>query len=695
MPPVAESPSCLPFTPADTPHFAGLTDDEAKRRLQKFGPNTLAQVKRGAWIFEVLESLADPMALMLALAGGVYLALGERTQGAILLLALIPVLAVDVLLEARSRAALKHLASAVAPRARVVRNGIETEIATEEIVPDDVLALHEGDVVHADARVIEASNLAVDESQLTGESEPCNKSPAAVGGEGDSASRIFAGSRVLTGQGYARVEVTGAKTRFGNIARMLSEVPSDSTPLQRRTSRMVRWMAAAAIGIAIGLFALGMVRGTSTRESFLYAITFAMAAVGEEFPLVLTLFLTLGAWRLSRFGVLVRRIASVETLGSTTVICVDKTGTLTAGQFTLGVHTPVGNFSERDLLADAALACEPHPADVIERTIVGHCAEHGVDIAALYDRWQLVHDYDFDPAGKHMSHVWSSAGDGSRIVAKGALEGILEHCDVTAAERSDATLANAELAKLGLRVLAVAERNIDSSGPTGDRKVDERGLKIVGLLGFSDPVRPAVPEAIADCQRAGIRLKLVTGDHALTAHAVANATGLMHRDDAIMTGDSLDLVPPGRFAATVLETDIFARIRPEQKFAIVDTLMRSGEIVAMTGDGINDAPALKRADIGVAMGRRGTEVARAAADIVLLNDDFTSLVATVREGRHLFANLEQAFRYLLGFHVMLVATALAVPIANLPILLTPLALVWLELIVHPVSAFAFEGADPG
>jgi Ca2+-transporting ATPase len=678
----------------------GLTSAEARNRLGTFGPNVLVPARAFGRLREALHTLADPMALMLAAAGIVYLMLGERTEGFILLGALGPVLAVDVALEARSRAALGKLSLAVAPRARVVRDGRQVEVATRALVPGDILLLREGDIVHADAVVRSASNLSVDESQLTGESEPVEKRPAEQAlqtREIPERCRVFAGSRILAGQASVEVVATGRETRFGRIGRLVAEAGFEPTPLQRRTARMVRWIVLGALGAAALVFWLRFRNGVGPGDAFLYAITLAMAAVGEEFVMVLTLFLGLGAWRLSRIGVLVRHIASVETLGSTTVICLDKTGTLTLGTYSLGSHEPlVPAVSEAELLEASALACEPNPADSMERVIVEHCAEHGVDVAGLHSKWQLIHDYDFDTVGRHMSHVWKRRDNsGWCIVAKGALEGIAEHCDFRAGERERAMEANTNLAARGMRVLAVAGRFAEGpSAFTGVRSTDERSLRLFGLLGFHDPVRPEVPAAVSECQRAGVKLKLITGDHALTAHAIADATGLAHTDDGIVTGEELDRAGPEQLASMVRAKSIFARVRPEQKYAIVDALMRAGEIVAMTGDGINDAPALSRADIGVSMGRRGTEVARAAADIVLLEDNFTALVATVREGRRIFENLQNAFSYLVGFKVMLVGLALAVPLAGLPILLTPLTLVWLELVVHPVSALLFEGRTP-
>ncbi len=683
---------------AATDPLGGLSHDEAARRLKRYGPNRLVRASRGAAILAFIRTAADPMALMLAAAGAVYYALGERTDAYVLFAAIVPVLAVDVILEARSRTALKKLAGVVAPRARVVRSGVQTETPTADLVPGDLLLLKEGDIVHADAVVRSSSNLALDESQLTGEAEPVSKRPCETPGataDASEDSRVYAGSRVLEGQGFAEVTATGERTRYGDLARLVAEVGPRPTPLERKTGRMVRWMVSVAITVSALLFVVRTLGGAPAGKAFLYAVSLAMSAVGEEFLLVLTMFLSIGAYRLSQHGVLVRRLASVETLGSTTVICLDKTGTLTAGEFVLEEHLPLGpELPEDALLEAAALACEPQAADTMERKILAHCTEHGIDVDALHSRWHLEHDYAFDPVGKHMSHVWSSgdgAGGAQRIVAKGALEGIIEHCDLSQADFARAESANAEMAGRGMRVLAVAGRDARPGGFNGVRASDERGLRLFGLLGFRDPLRAAVPEAVAQCQRAGVELKLITGDHALTAHAIADAAGIVHSDDGIVTGAQLDSVDQPAFEALVRRCSIFARIRPEQKYAIVEALRRAGEVVAMTGDGINDAPALRRADIGVAMGRRGTEVARAAADIVLLEDDFSAMVATIREGRILLDNIQRAFLYLVGFKVMLVSLTLLAPVFGLPLLLLPVNLVWLEMIVHPVSALAFEG----
>ncbi len=389
------------------------------------------------------------------------------------------------------------------------------EIPGEALVPGDLLVLSEGDFIHADAEVVSASNLATDESQLTGESDPQTKKPVGTDQDQvDGSSHVFAGSRVIAGHGFVSVTTTGASTEYGRIAGLVAEAKSDRTPLERKVAGSVRWTAAVGMALSVAVFLLEISRGTAPGRAFLYSITLAMASVGEEFVLVLTVFLSVGAFRLAREGVLVRRINCVETLGSTTVICLDKTGTLTAGSYDLDTIRPfTDEMTQATLLRNAVLACEVPARDPMEIAITRACTKSGVDIEQIHRDWQLLFDYDFDPRGKHMSHVWKSTdGDAGVIVAKGALEGILEHCKIDPQSRQRVIRDNTELAGAGMRVLAVAGRASGSPGDFTDRRSeDERDLQLYGLLGFHDPVRSGVPSAIAECQRAGVRLKLVTG----------------------------------------------------------------------------------------------------------------------------------------------------------------------------------------
>jgi Ca2+-transporting ATPase len=676
---------------------SGLSAAEAKQRLGQYGPNRLVARDRAAWLKELASLLLQPLAVMLLVAGGVYFALGETRDAVVMLVALVPVVGVDVFLQARSRSALKRLAQSVAPRARVIRDGHEATVDTADLVPGDLIVLREGDFIHADGVVRSAANLGIDESSLTGESEPQIKRPA-LSSETDHAAsdtRFYAGSTVLAGHGLGEIVATGTSTRFGEIARLVAAADSGQTPLQRRVGRLVQKLGVVAAAVTVAVVALGLFRDLSWGDAVLGGISVAMSAAPEEFPVVFTLFLSVGAWRLTRQGVLVRRLASVETLGSTTVICTDKTGTLTKGLFVLDQVVAFGSASERDVLEAAVLASETPPSDPMERSIRDYADAHGVLAAQLLDRWTLIRDHDFDPVGKHMSHVWAPVDQPAmaRVVAKGALEGILEHSNAGAEARAEIEGAHARLAATGIRVLAVAGR--PAARPSGSTRADdERELTILGLLAFRDPMRPEVPGAVRECQAAGVRIKIVTGDHALTAHAIAESAGITHRDDAIVTGDQLSAASPEARRRLIASADILSRITPAQKHQIVEELQREGEIVTMTGDGINDAPALRRADIGVSMGQRGTEVARAAADLVLLDDNFASIVAAVREGRKIFLDIQHAFLYLIAFHVPIVGLALLPPILGMPLLLLPIHLVWLELVVHPVSALLFQGGAP-
>ncbi|MBK5187906.1 MAG: cation-translocating P-type ATPase [Gemmatimonadaceae bacterium] len=677
------------------PGLEGLSSTEAGLRLARVGPNRWVKQDRLARVREILGLLLDPMAVMLVVAATVYYLLGETRDAVVLAIALIPVLGVDVVLEARSRAALDKLARAATPFADVVRDGQIVSIPHEAVAPGDLLVLREGHVIAADGVVRWAANLALDESSLTGESEPQSKRDwDSDADQAPTEARFFAGSQVLTGHGFGLVTTTGRATRYGGIATLVAQSDSSASPLQKQATALVRRLGIVAVAVAIALFALSLGRGEPWTRALLGAVSLAMAAIPEEFPIVLTLFLSVGAWRLASRGMLVRRLASVETLGSTTVICTDKTGTLTRGEFQMTQHLVLDpGLSEHDFLEAAVLACERHPTDGMERAIGEYAAARGVLPPDLEAAWALVRDYDFDPVGKHMSHVWQALNikDSYLVAAKGAVEGILAHSRVDANTRPAVLDANSQLAAKGLRVLALAARRMNRLGESRDE--DERDLTVYGLLGFQDPLRPEVPGAVAECQRAGIRIVMITGDHALTAHAVAEAAGIMHDGSLIVTGDELAALGEDERAARIRRAAIFARISPEQKLVIVDGLKSVGAIVAMTGDGVNDAPALRRADIGIAMGRRGTDVARATADLVLLDDNFASIVDTVREGRHIFQNIQRAFLYLIAFHIPIIALAILAPSIGVPLVLLPIHLVWLELIVHPVSAIVFQ-AEP-
>ncbi|HEU4642045.1 MAG TPA: cation-translocating P-type ATPase [Gemmatimonadaceae bacterium] len=696
----AASDDTAPALAGRQPAPAGLTTREADALLARHGPNLLVpERRRTRLLLWLLRPLVDPMTVLLLVAGAIYAALGDRVDAIVVLAALAPIAAVTLVLESRSERALERLRRLTAPTVTVLRDGARAIIPADRVVPGDLLYVAEGDVIPADGALVGGGPLVVDESALTGESLPAER--YAARDDVEDGDELFAGTTVLSGHGAARVTVTGARTRYGRVGTLVAEIEQPRTPLERSARRLVVRFGAVAAVACLAVAAIEFARGAGWAAAAIAGVSLAIAAIPEEFPMVYTLYLSVGAWRLARGKALVRRLAGVETLGSTTVICADKTGTLTMGHLELldGVHadgTPIavrGELGDRDaaLLRAAVLACEPRPFDPMDQAILRFAMARGLDVEALH-RETLVHDYPFDPAHRYMSHVWRHDGV-HVVVAKGAIEGILARSRASEAQRAAAQEANQRLASRGMRVIAVAAGELPH-GPAG-RDVDERALRYLGLVAFSDPLRPGVTAALEECRRAGIRVIMITGDHPVTAHAVADGLGLPHvHGRHLATGEQLDRADDAELARLLRDVNIFARTRPEQKYRIVRALRAQGHVVAMTGDGINDAPALREADIGIAMGSRGTEVAREAATLVLLDDNFATIVAAVRNGRRIYDNLQRAFAYLLAFHVPLVLTALVVPLAGAPLLLLPVQLVWLELVVHPTASLVFEG-DPG
>ena len=681
------------------PPAVGLSAIEAAQRLARDGPNVVVPERRGRRLKRIVGPLADPMVALLLLAAPTYLLIGETTDAIVAFVALGPIAAVGWLLESRAERTLDQLRRLTAPTATVVRDDVDQVVPVETLVVEDLLRIHEGDVVPADATVVELTQLLVDESALTGESLPASKQP----GTGEDASMLWAGTTVLSGRALARVTATGVSTRYGRIGALVAAGTPPLTPLQRGLVRLVRTLAVVAALFCAAVVLAELAHGDGWGDAVIAGVSLAIAAIPEEFSMIYTLYLALGAWRLTQEHALVRRLPSVETLGSTTVICTDKTGTLTHGRLAVaGIWTAArrgqdGSLTgpEFELLEAAVLACEPDPYDPLDVAIVDHARRHDIDVDELHAA-ALVRDWPFDPAGKYLTHVWRSPPDDTtvRVAAKGALEGLLARTSPEP-ELVDAVAgANGAFTTDGMRVIAVAAGNAAPASPT--REQDEAGLRLLGLVAFSDPIRAGVAEALTECGAAGIRVIMITGDHPATAHAVAEGLGLPHQSngaDVIATGDDLDVADDEALDRLVERANVFARTRPEQKHRLVRALRHSGAVVAMTGDGINDAPALREADIGVAMGQRGTAVAREAASLVLLDDNFATIVAAVRNGRRIFDNLTRAFAYLVAFHPPLLLGALVIPLLDEPLLLLPIHLVVLELLLHPIVSLVFQ-ADP-
>lgn len=679
------TPSKLPATdgsPSGTESL-GLTAAEALQRLATFGPNDLvpAHPSGDAWTI-VRSVVTDPMAALLVVASAIYLVLGDVRDALVTFIALVPIVAVTVILEVRAERALESLRMLTAPTATVARDGEERRLAAREIVPGDLLVVREGDIVAADARLIAGSDLVVDESSLTGESHPLTKSPL-----GAEAAELYAGTIVLSGRGRAVVTATGARTRYGRIGTLVATIKPAPTPIQLLIRRLVGMLSIVAGVSCIAVVGLELARGARLENALIAGVSLAMAAIPEEFPIVYTLYLGLGAWRLARDHALVRRLAGVETLGAASVICVDKTGTLTLGTVEVAEVWTAPGWDQNAALRSAVLASEPRPYDPIDQAIARAALARGIDVGELHSA-KLVRDHPFDPVDRYVTHVWDAGGQRSAS-AKGSLEGILAHAQVEARLREAVIAANDGFAARGMRVIAVASApGVDLAG---DRASDEHDLALAGLIAFADPIRPGVAASLAQCRSAGVRVIMITGDHPTTGRAVAELIGM--GGARVATGAEIDRVDDAALTTLVDQVDVFARVRPEQKYRLVRALKANGHVVAMTGDGTNDAPALREADIGVAMGRRGTEVARAAATLVLLDDDFSTIVSAVRDGRRIFENLSRAFGYLIAFHIPLLLAALVIPLVGAPLLLLPVHLIWLEVVVHPTASLVFE-ADP-
>jgi Ca2+-transporting ATPase len=676
---------------------SGLSRAEAARRLATDGPNELPRPRGRGVIDIVLETAREPMFLLLLGAALLYLTLGDLAEGLFLVAAACVAIGLVIVQEARSEHALAALRQLAQPRANVVRDGAECRIPARELVVDDILLVGEGERMPADALHVLGDVLSVDESMLTGESAPVMKR-AAVAGEAfaqDAAPAaeispfLFAGAIIVRGQASARVARTGARSALGRIGASLADITHPPTPLQRSAGRLVGLLSIVALGFcAIVALAYGLMRGDWVGGA-LAGITVAIALIPEEFPMVLAVFLALGAWRLATHRVLVRRSAVIESLGAATVLCVDKTGTLTenrmrvariwvGGQtFPIEPEAPL-TAPARHLLAIAQFASAVRPIDPMDRAIDKLSP---VPLARAPTRaWPL------QPTRLAVAQLWRESGDAWLAAAKGAPEAIFGLCRLSPAQVGELQDVLASFANAGLRVLGVASAR--GRGAAFDEPEDA-AFTFEGLVGFLDPLRTDAPQALEEARGAGVAVVMITGDHPATALAVAAAAGIDVSGGAL-TGAELATLPFPTLRERLHRVRVFARVAPEQKLLLVEAYKAEGAVVAMTGDGVNDAPALEAADIGIAMGRRGADVAREAADLVLLDDNFASIVGGVRLGRRIFTNLRNALTYITAIHVPIAGLALIPILLGLPPVLLPMHVVLLELAVDPICALVFE-----
>ena len=667
----------------------GLTSAQALTRLGEDGPNILPQPDRRHWPRILLAVLREPMILMLVAAAFVYVLLGDPTEAWILVGSVLLVAALTVFQELRSERALQALRDLSSPRARVLRDGEIQVIAGSHVVVGDLMLLDEGDRVPADGRLIEGRDLVVDESLLTGESVPVRRT-ATVGKNGEP-SQVHASTLVVSGRATALVDATGARTSVGRIGAALRGIAPERTPLQREMRRVVAAFAMLSVVSCLAVVILHVRAHGDWLQALLAGITLAVATIPEEFPVILAVFLALGAWRMARHNTLVRRPPAIEALGAVTVLCVDKTGTLTENRMAVAevVHgverdAPGAQLSAslRRVLEVAALACPDHPSDPMERAIRS--------VACAAPQGRLHHDYPLSAELLATTHVWSMSDTHDFLIAcKGAPEAVAGLCALSDDARSQVLEAASAMASRGLRVLAVASARW--SGESDALPISPRGFRFEwrGLLGLADPLRLGVPGAVAEASSAGVRVVMLTGDHPQTALAIATQAGL-RRTGRVVTGEDLARMDDQALAEAANNVDVFARVRPDDKLRLVRALKASGQVVAMTGDGVNDAPALVAAHVGIAMGSRGTDVAREAAAIVLLDDNFVTVIQAIRRGRIIYDNIVRAVRYILAVHVPITGLALLPLVFGAPLVLLPLHVVFLELIIDPVSTLVFE-----
>ena len=680
---------------------AGLSSEAARLRLSQYGPNELPRSRSRSLLASSAHALGEPMFLLLLAAAAIYLFLGDRVEAVFLLTSVAGILGITIYQEHKTERVLEALRDLSSPRALVIRDGIEVRIPGREVVVDDTLIVREGNRVAADARVLEATDLRVDESLLTGESVPVIKRtplPSARIAEGAHDEHIYAGTLIVGGHGIARVTATGASSEIGRIGESLETLTPEATSLQDETRRLVRVFSVVALLLCTLLVAVYVVNRGEWLNGVLAGLTLAMAILPEEFPVVLTVFLALGAWRMTRVNVLTRRVAAIEALGAATILCVDKTGTLTQNRMAVRrVHTrdqtfeflPGNPTALPEAIAEAlrisVLASEPSPFDPMER--------------AFHDLYGDTHNFDAELLRRYplstqllvVTHVWRHSGsDRITVAAKGAPESIVAMCDLPEAQAEIVLQQATSMAQSGLRVLGVAKAERDAAKLPDDPRAF--APQFVALIGLADPLRSTVPAAIRECHDAGVHVMMITGDYPQTALAIAREAGL-GREPVVATGVELDAMTDDALRTRLPFIDVFARVVPAQKLRIVTELKKQGHVVAMTGDGVNDAPALKAAHIGIAMGGRGTDVAREAAALVLLDDDFSSIVGAIRQGRRIFDNLRKAMSYLVSIHILIAGLGLLPVMLGGPPVLFPAHIVFLEFVIDPACSIAFE-AEP-
>ncbi|RKG62582.1 cation-transporting P-type ATPase [Corallococcus sp. AB011P] len=667
----------------------GLEAEEVLARRARYGRNDVRGRPSRSALQSLREAGGDPMLWFLVGTSALYFALGEQVNAVVMLLALVPLLGMDVFLHHRTQASTEGLRGRLAERATVSRDGRETEVPAEDVVPGDLMRVEAGSTFPADGLVVRGQGLQSEESSLTGESMPVRKRPLerlppGVEPAVEAVHWGLAGTRLLTGTAWVRVILTGPETLYGSIIRSAGQEARARTPLQHAVAHLVAVLVGVAAALCAVLALVRLRQGFGWLDALLSAATLGVAALPEEFPVALTFFLGAGVYRLARRQALVRQAVSVENIGRVSCVCSDKTGTLTEGLLRVTRLLPSPGTTPRVLLRTAVLASREEGKDPLDVALLEAGARDLPELPAPTREATFPFTED-----RQRETAVVRQGPGTLLAAvKGAPERVLGLCTLSEDARREWVLRLDALAREGLKVIACASRTLDAAHWHGGEP--ERGFDFLGLVACEDPVRAGVEAAVRECRDAGLRTVMVTGDHPRTALAIAGRLGLGGEHPVVLTGEDLEarLADTGR----VPPVDVVARALPAQKYALVKALRKEGEVVAATGDGVNDVPALQVADVGIAMGERGTRSAREASSIVLLNDDFGTLVRAIAEGRQLFSNLQRCFLYLLLIHIPLVGTAALVPLWGQPLLYLPIHIVWLELIIHPTAMLAFQAA---
>lgn len=686
----------------------GLTQKEADQKILSEGYNELPSSKPRNVFQIALGVVKEPMFLLLVTCGTLYLFLGDIQEGLMLLGFVIVIMGIEFFQERKTEKALDALKDLASPRALVIRDGETVRIAGRDVVTDDIVILKEGDRVPADAIVLSCLNLYADESLLTGEPVPVSKrewnsEDGTFLPGGDELPVVYSGSMIVQGSGIVKVVATALNTEIGKIGKALQSVKEEPTRLKKEISTLVKRLAILGLFLCTLVIVIYTITRGDLLNGFLAGITLAMAMLPEEFPVVLTIFLALGAWRMSKKSVLTRHPASVETLGSATVLCTDKTGTLTHNKMTVtslfngdeySGDVSRENLSEpfHEIIEYGILSSQASPFDPMEKAILNTGDKYLQNSEHIHMDWVMEKEYPLSKELLAMSRVFSNSDTNRKVIAaKGAPEAIFDlcHLDSKTAEKYSKAVEN--MASTGLRVLGVAKANVlDINLPSEQHDFD---FEFIGLIGLSDPIRENVAGAVTECYKAGVRVIMITGDYPVTASNIGKEIGIINPDN-IITGSELEQMSEDELCSRIKEVNIFARVIPEQKLKIVNALKANNEIVAMTGDGVNDAPALKAANIGIAMGEKGTDVAREASSLVLMDDNFLSIVGAIRMGRKIFDNLQKALAYIFAIHVPIAGLSL-IPVffAELPLILWPVHIVFLELIIDPACSIIFE-AEP-